>query len=57
MPELTRALSAASRLHGLRSDLEPVPVADHDEQARVAYARSYDGYRLAYAEQVALEGE
>jgi hypothetical protein len=26
MPELHRALAAASRLHGLRSDLEPVPV-------------------------------
>lgn len=26
MPELERALSAASRLHGLLSDLEPVPV-------------------------------
>jgi hypothetical protein len=25
-PELERALAAASRLHGLRSDLEPVPV-------------------------------
>src|SRR5438132_4663809 len=38
-------------------DLEPAPAADHDEEARAAYARSYDGYRLAYAEQVALEGE
>jgi hypothetical protein len=26
LPELERALAAASRLHGLRSDLEPVPV-------------------------------
>jgi hypothetical protein len=26
MPELERALAAASQLHGLRSDLEPVPV-------------------------------
>jgi hypothetical protein len=26
MPELQRALAAASHLHGLRSDLEPVPV-------------------------------
>jgi hypothetical protein len=26
MPELQRALAAASRLHALRSDLEPVPV-------------------------------
>ena len=26
MPELQRALAAASRLHGLHSDLEPVPV-------------------------------
>jgi hypothetical protein len=35
--------------------LEPAPAADFDEAARAAYARSYDGYRLAYAEQVALE--
>ena len=33
-------------------DLEPAPNADQDEQARAAYARSYEGYRLAYAEQV-----
>jgi hypothetical protein len=26
LPQLERALAAASRLHGLRSDLEPVPV-------------------------------
>ena len=38
-------------------DLEPAPTADQDDQARAAYARSYEGYRLAYAEQVALEGE
>ena len=37
-------------------DLEPAPVVDRDEQARAAYARSAEGYRLAYAEQVALEG-
>jgi ectoine hydroxylase-related dioxygenase (phytanoyl-CoA dioxygenase family) len=37
-------------------DLEPAPAADLDEAARAAYARSYDGYRAAYAEQVALEG-
>jgi non-haem Fe2+, alpha-ketoglutarate-dependent halogenase len=36
-------------------DLEPAPAADLDEQARAAYARSYEGYRAAYAEQVALE--
>jgi non-heme Fe2+,alpha-ketoglutarate-dependent halogenase len=36
-------------------DLEPAPVANHDAQARAAYDRSYEGYRLAYAEQVALE--
>ena len=36
-------------------DLEPAPASDHDEQARTAYARSYEGYRAAYAEQVALE--
>jgi hypothetical protein len=38
-------------------DLEPAPMADQDENARAAYARSYDGYRLAYAEQVSLERE
>src|SRR5882724_2948961 len=37
--------------------LEPAPAADQDEHARAAYARSYDGYRLAYAEQVSLERE
>src|SRR5437899_5362669 len=37
-------------------ELEPAPTADLDEAARAAYARSYDGYRAAYAEQVALEG-
>ena len=36
--------------------LEPAPAADLDEMARAAYARSYDGYRAAYAEQVALQG-
>jgi hypothetical protein len=36
-------------------DLEPAPVAGQDAEARAAYDRSYDGYRLAYAEQVALE--
>ena len=36
--------------------LEPAPVADLDEAARAAYARSYEGYRVAYAEQVALHG-
>jgi ectoine hydroxylase-related dioxygenase (phytanoyl-CoA dioxygenase family) len=36
-------------------DLDPAPVADFDATARAAYARSYDGYRAAYAEQVALE--
>src|SRR5262245_2961561 len=34
---------------------EPAPIADFDDAARAAYARSYDGYRLSYAEQVALE--
>jgi non-heme Fe2+,alpha-ketoglutarate-dependent halogenase len=33
-------------------ELEPVPKADQDEQARAAYDRSYEGYRAAYAEQV-----
>lgn len=36
-------------------ELEPAPAADLDERARAAYARSYEGYRAAYAEQVALE--
>ena len=36
--------------------LEPAPASDLDEAARAAYARSYDGYRAAYAEQVALQG-
>jgi hypothetical protein len=36
-------------------DLEPAPKADMDEAARAAYARSYEGYRASYAEQVALE--
>ena len=36
--------------------LDPAPTADFDEAARAAYARSYDGYRASYAEQVALEG-
>ena len=35
--------------------LEPAPVAGQDAEARAAYDRSYDRYRLAYAEQVALE--
>jgi ectoine hydroxylase-related dioxygenase (phytanoyl-CoA dioxygenase family) len=37
-------------------ELEPAPAADLDEAARAAYARSYEGYRAAYAEQVALHG-
>src|SRR5919201_129224 len=36
-------------------DLEPAPAADLDDAARAAYARSYEGYRASYAEQVALE--
>jgi ectoine hydroxylase-related dioxygenase (phytanoyl-CoA dioxygenase family) len=35
--------------------LEPSPVADFDDSARAAYARSYEGYRASYAEQVSLE--
>jgi len=35
--------------------LEPAPAADPDEAARAAYARSYEGYRAAYAEQVSEE--
>jgi ectoine hydroxylase-related dioxygenase (phytanoyl-CoA dioxygenase family) len=36
-------------------ELEPAPAADLDEAARAAYARSYEGYRAAYAEQVTQE--
>src|SRR6267378_5703874 len=35
-------------------DLEPAPAADLDEATRAAYARSYEGYRASYAEQVSL---
>lgn len=35
-------------------ELEPEPVVDFDDAARAAYARSYDGYRNAYAEQVSV---
>jgi non-heme Fe2+,alpha-ketoglutarate-dependent halogenase len=35
--------------------LEPAPRADFDDAARAAYDRSYEGYKAAYAEQVALE--
>jgi len=35
---------------------EPAPTADFDEAARAAYARSFQSYRLSYAEQVTLEG-
>ena len=35
--------------------LEPAPTVGQDTEARAAYDRSNDGYRLAYAEQVALE--
>ena len=37
-------------------DLEPAPTADLDDAARAAFARSYEGYRAAYAEQVKIEG-
>ena len=33
---------------------EPAPIGDFDDAARAAYARSYEGYRAAYAEQVEL---
>jgi len=36
-------------------DLEPAPIPGDDARARAAYDRSYQGYQLAYAEQVALE--
>jgi hypothetical protein len=36
-------------------DLEPAPKGDMDDAARAAYARSYEGYRASYAEQVSLE--
>jgi non-haem Fe2+, alpha-ketoglutarate-dependent halogenase len=35
--------------------LDPAPKADFDDAARAAYARSYEGYRASYAEQVELE--
>src|SRR6266446_6290237 len=34
-------------------ELEPAPAVDLDETARAAYARSAEGYRASYAEQVA----
>ena len=33
-------------------DLEPAPGGDLDDAAQAAFARSYEGYRAAYAEQV-----
>jgi len=33
-------------------DLEPEPRGDFDDAAQAAFARSYEGYRAAYAEQV-----
>ena len=33
-------------------DLEPAPKSDLDAAAQAAFARSYEGYRAAYAEQV-----
>ena len=33
-------------------DLEPAPRGDLDEAAQAAFARSYEGYRAAYAEQI-----
>ena len=33
-------------------ELEPVPCGDRDDAALAAFARSYEGYRAAYAEQV-----
>ena len=33
-------------------DLEPVPRGDLDDAAQAAFARSYERYRAAYAEQV-----
>src|SRR5437762_4742286 len=33
-------------------DLEPAPTGDLDDAARAAFARSYEGYRAAYAELV-----
>jgi ectoine hydroxylase-related dioxygenase (phytanoyl-CoA dioxygenase family) len=36
-------------------DLEPAPGADLDDAARAAFARSYEGYRAAYAAQVTLK--
>ena len=36
-------------------DLEPAPKSDLDAAARAAFARSYEGYRATYAEQITLE--
>ena len=36
-------------------DLEPAPKSDLDPAARAAFARSYEGYRATYAEQITLE--
>ena len=36
-------------------DLEPAPLNDLNDAARAAFARSYEGYRAAYAEQVTRE--
>jgi hypothetical protein len=36
-------------------DLDPAPAAELDDKTRAAYARSYEAYRAAYGEQVALE--
>ncbi len=33
-------------------DLEPAPSVDLDDAAQAAFARSYEGYRAAYAEQI-----
>jgi hypothetical protein len=44
---LVRGVDAFGQL-----DLEPAPVGDLDAAAQAAFARSYEGYRAAYAEQV-----
>ncbi len=37
-------------------DLEPAPSGDLDDAAQAAFARSYEGYRAAYAEQISVRG-
>jgi ectoine hydroxylase-related dioxygenase (phytanoyl-CoA dioxygenase family) len=64
IPTHVRHLSAAHKAPAMlvrgvdtfgHFDLEPAPLNDLDDAARAAFARSYEGYRAAYAEQVTRE--